>query len=514
MSRIRSAIVFSIILTLFHGSVEATASAQKRAQQAARRPATQKQEVLTNQSIIRMVRAKINDDLIIAKIRQSKTRFDLSTDGIVQLKEAGVSDRLLSVMLNTATATATSEPPPKPPTVSPTAHMPTPTPVRTPPRSTITRAPATYGLYIEQDGQLLPIGRTQTKVQISKWRRFLGGVLPLIRQKIDINIAGAHAATRFDAVRPFFYAYFPPSRDPSKFKLLQCKITGQNFNQRTVASASILFSTEQNQDEILCDIGPVTGVEYLTRIIPREDLPTGEFAFVEGNTANQSASNIEIIDVYDFAVARQEEKLTLAQYLDTLPPAGITDPAFHAWTNEECQKIAADREGKVDVIGDMLGWFKRQYASLDIYWVDDQLARAFARLEMLDRNLTPEQADKLAGLLMSAAQNQYIVLVSIGQKLGSGRLIGASEGEHTMRPYNALLTNPKSKEAIVPARRVELMGGYAGLWKVSFDRASVKGPILDGAQEVVFEARLNQNLDLKASFQLSKLAPLLAQSVR
>jgi hypothetical protein len=58
-----------------------------------------------------------------------------------------------------------------------------------------------------------------------------------------------------------------------------------------------------------------------------------------------------------------------------------------------------------------------------------------------------------------------------------------------------------------------ILGSYAGLWKVSFDRESVKGPILSGAQEVVFEARLNQNLDLKASFKMDKLGPMLARRV-
>ncbi|MCI0560058.1 MAG: hypothetical protein MN733_16335, partial [Nitrososphaera sp.] len=363
--------------------------------------------------------------------------------------------------------------------------------------------PATYGLYMEQDGRLLPISWTQTKVQMSKWRSILRGVLPFVRQKIDINVPGAHSTNRFDAKRPTFYAYFPPARDVSDFKLLQCKITGQNFNQRTVASASILFSTEQNQDEIPIDIGP-TETKDLYRIVPREDLTSGEFAFIEGNVG-KSASNISIVDVFDFGIDLNEEKLALNQYLDTLPPATMTNAAFHSWTKEECQRIINDREGQVGVTGSMLGWFKRQYASLDVYWVDDQFVRAFARLEMLDRNLTPEQANKLTSLLTSADRSQYIVLVSIGQKVGSGRLVGANEGERTMRPYNAILTNPKSMEAIVAARRVELVGGYAGLWKVSFTRESVEGPILTGAQKVVLEARLNQNLDFKATFKIDKL---------
>ena len=46
--------------------------------------------VLTNQDIIKLVKAKLSDDLIIQKIAQSKTRFDTSVDGLVALRDAGV----------------------------------------------------------------------------------------------------------------------------------------------------------------------------------------------------------------------------------------------------------------------------------------------------------------------------------------------------------------------------------------------------------------------------------------
>jgi hypothetical protein len=229
----------------------------------------------------------------------------------------------------------------------------------------ITQAPANFGVYIEQGGELKPLGRIQTKVQISKFRSLLKSVVPFVRQKIDINIPGAHSTSRFEMVRPTFYAFFPPSRDVSKFKLLQCKITGQAFNQRTVANASVLFSTEQNQDEVPCDIGP-TAVRDLYRISPREDIPTGEFGFVEGNTGSKSTSNIEILDVYDFGIDRKEEKLSLPEYLDTLPPANVADRSFLEWAREDCQKIVQDREAKTNIVGSMLNWFKRQYASLDV----------------------------------------------------------------------------------------------------------------------------------------------------
>lgn len=251
----------------------------------------------------------------------------------------------------------------------------------------------------------------------------------------------------------------------------------------------------------------------LYRISPREDLPSGEFGFVEGNTGNQSASDIEILDVYDFGIDRKEEKVPLAEYLDTLPPVSLPDQALLSWSKEYAQKIVDDREGKIGIAGSMFGWFKRQYASLDVYWADPQFARAFARLDMLDRNLSAAQTNKLCNLLLSQTGDQYFILVSIGGKVGSGRLIGANEGERLMRPFDASLANNKSKD-IVPARKLEFVGGYADVWKVSFDRQSIRGPLLDGdAQDLIFEARLNQNLDFKATFAMNKITPTLSGGV-
>jgi hypothetical protein len=341
-------------------------------------------------------------------------------------------------------------------------------------------------------------------VQLSKFRSLLKSVVPFVRQKIDINIPGAHSTSRFDLVRPTFFAFFPASRDVSKFKLLQCKITGQRFDQRTLANASIMFSTEQNQDEVPCDIGP-TAVKDLYRIFPREDVSSGEFGFVEGNTGSKSTSNIEILDVYDFAIDRKEDKMGLKDYLQTLPPANPGDAAFLNWPKEDCVKIVADRTGKVGITGSLMAWFNGQYASLDVYWADAQFARAFARLEMLDKNLTAEDTNKLAAMLLSTDGSQYYIMVSIGSKVGSGKLIGANEGERLMRPFDASLADEKAK-AVVAARRLDVVGGYAGLWKVAFDQKSIRGPLLQsGTPEITFEARLNQNLEFKARFLADKI---------
>lgn len=54
---------------------------------------------LTNEQIIQMVAAKLPDDVIIATIRKSASKFDLTPDALIKLKAAGVSDAVLRAMM-------------------------------------------------------------------------------------------------------------------------------------------------------------------------------------------------------------------------------------------------------------------------------------------------------------------------------------------------------------------------------------------------------------------------------
>ncbi|HEX7807577.1 MAG TPA: hypothetical protein VF608_02590, partial [Thermoanaerobaculia bacterium] len=59
---------------------------------------------LSNGDIIKLSKLQLGDDVITAKIKQAKSiAFDLTTDGLVQLKQAAVSARIISAMLERAT---------------------------------------------------------------------------------------------------------------------------------------------------------------------------------------------------------------------------------------------------------------------------------------------------------------------------------------------------------------------------------------------------------------------------
>lgn len=61
----------------------------------------------SNADVIKLVKLELGDDVVIGKIKQAAdVAFDLTTDGLVQLKQAGVSSRVISAMLEKTTPAA------------------------------------------------------------------------------------------------------------------------------------------------------------------------------------------------------------------------------------------------------------------------------------------------------------------------------------------------------------------------------------------------------------------------
>lgn len=124
-------------------------------------------EVLTNDSVIQLLKAGIEEDLIIAKIREGQHAFDLSVSGMVALKEGGASDRLLRIMMDPSKATEVKAAPapktpsaperPAPPSVSTTAAKEQPKSVEPPAPKTDPGYPAEIGVYVKSGKEWVQI---------------------------------------------------------------------------------------------------------------------------------------------------------------------------------------------------------------------------------------------------------------------------------------------------------------------------------------------------------------------
>lgn len=61
-------------------------------------PSPPASDALTNNDVVKMVKAKLGEDIIISTISSSACNFDTGVNGMVRLKEAGVSDPVIKAM--------------------------------------------------------------------------------------------------------------------------------------------------------------------------------------------------------------------------------------------------------------------------------------------------------------------------------------------------------------------------------------------------------------------------------
>src|SRR5579863_2070567 len=62
------------------------------------------QQTMSNDSVIKLVKAGLSDDLIISTINASPGAYDASANGLIALKSAGVSDRVVGAIVTKASA--------------------------------------------------------------------------------------------------------------------------------------------------------------------------------------------------------------------------------------------------------------------------------------------------------------------------------------------------------------------------------------------------------------------------
>ena len=65
-------------------------------------------EVLNNDAIIELSNAGLGTEAIVAKIRSTAGKYDLSTSNLIALKRAKVSDQILAAMMETSSKPQTS----------------------------------------------------------------------------------------------------------------------------------------------------------------------------------------------------------------------------------------------------------------------------------------------------------------------------------------------------------------------------------------------------------------------
>ncbi len=233
---------------------------------------------LTCEDVIKLAKAGLAEDIIIEQIRKNGKAFNLSTDQLVALKTANVSDRSVEAMLDpTKTFVAESAPAPllsKPTVIAPPAEPP-------PPRHVHVEAehetlPTEIGVYAKERGHW-----EEVPPEIVYWKT--GGVLKTVAtagiRHGDVNghIPGSDSRTRLQHVKEFLIIA-PEGTALAEYQLVRLRRNHDNREFRTVTGGFLHAQSGAQRDMVPFDGKKLSsGVFVVT--FPSEAGP-GEYGFL------------------------------------------------------------------------------------------------------------------------------------------------------------------------------------------------------------------------------------------
>ena len=267
-------------------------------------------ETMTNEEVISLAKAGLNESIIVNKIKTSKSSFDLSTDNLIKLKQAGVSDNIVTAMLEAKsgrsiqTASSGGQSADSRGTGDPNDPM----------------SPHDYGLYLfeEKDGVRK---MTQMMPNVSAQNRTGGGFTAAVtpfglgKRKTKANLPGTAANLQIKDSNPVFYFYLDvksgglntssgvPST-PSEFALIRFNVRDDN-REVTIAKSNAYSSKGGLSDEYVVNYTAQDLGNGIFKVTPKTTLANGEYGFYLLNSGNSNASAAIGAKFFDFGVKMQ-----------------------------------------------------------------------------------------------------------------------------------------------------------------------------------------------------------------
>lgn len=297
-------VVVAIALCVESSAQVATPKPPAAIQRPRPRPTPQAQATpdgLTNQDVVKMVRAGLSETVVLAAVRSAKlTRFDSSPDALIALKQAGVSDGIVAAMLDPGGAPASATPPAIT-TPAPTPTAPPPTDSR--PRVESATAPPEMarepGIYWDKgrDGAHELVALEPTVFSQGKTGGILKSSLTMGLAKIRVKAVtrGSAAVLHVAERKPVFYFYFEnkasglagaggfsgwlaAATSPNEFVLARMTSRPKD-RELIVAEVSALGASQgaRSKDTIDIAIDKLSGGVY--RVTPKASLEEGEYCF-------------------------------------------------------------------------------------------------------------------------------------------------------------------------------------------------------------------------------------------
>ncbi len=253
------------------------------------------QESLNNESVVKLVKAGLSEDLIVTTINSSPGKFDTSVNGLIALKKAGASDKVMAAVVLKASSISQTAPAPA-----------NPSPAESPSGGTV-HAPRALPNGVDSIGvyYLGKDGITWQEVAAEVVNFKTGGALKhyasagVLKGEMTGIIGGNHSSLSLKTPASFIL-YVPEGRAAGEYQLLRLHANADSREFRA-ANGGIVHDA----GGALRDVTDFTAKKIAPRVYLielGEDVDRGEYGFLPPSDAPIGNSIPTASKVYSFTL--------------------------------------------------------------------------------------------------------------------------------------------------------------------------------------------------------------------
>ncbi len=230
-------------------------------------------KTMTNDSVVRMAKSGLSDDLIVQTISSQPGQYTTDADSLVALKQAGVSDRVISAMVNKSRVQITGNP----------------TPV-------VLSDVNEIGVYYkDRQGKWQPV---EPEIVHIKSGGFIKSTVTngIIKQDKNGHINGRESKLLLP--RPIeFLIYTPDGVDAAEYDLLRFRLNSSSREFRTLTGGVFHSTGGADRDEV--PFKPKKTAPHTYEFTVGTDTPGGEYGILPPGTGNVTNGG----KIYTFAIS-------------------------------------------------------------------------------------------------------------------------------------------------------------------------------------------------------------------
>lgn len=236
-------------------------------------------KTLTNESITRMVSAGLSDDLILQAIAAQPGQYTTDADALVDLKDAGVSERVITAMINKGRkritpegTSATDDPPPAP----------------------VSEVSEIGAYYKDRNGTWQPLQTEVVHIKSGGWLKSTA-THGIIKQDRNGHLNGRESKLALQAPIEIL-VYAAPSVDIAEYDFIRFRINSDNREFRALTGGVFHSTGGAQRDEVA--FHPERVAARTWKFTVDRSVGGGEFGILPPGTGNVTNGG----KIYTFAI--------------------------------------------------------------------------------------------------------------------------------------------------------------------------------------------------------------------